>query len=216
MQSAYAHWIKDRLKGQTVHVVASGPSLKGFDYLPLSPYPTIAVNHSYKCVPWALWTVAGDRKFAEVEDVAAHKSTTLLCRNETLPGVVLFESISWFSLNPHDGLYSKKLSGSLALMSAVHAGASKIYLWGHDLCAPSIDAAHATTGFFNHRMDERLKTDKKYTVERADKNLRVRTKIYDKIAERVKGVEIFNVQVNGFVSSIKCFPIVTPDEALKG
>lgn len=208
MQPPYAHWIKDRLKGKSVHVVASGPSLTNFDYSLLSAHSVIAVNHSYKCVPWALWTIAGDRKFAEVEDVAAAKSTTLLCRNTNLPGVVLFESISWFSMNPHDGVYSKKLSGVLALMSAIHAGAEKVYLWGHDCGVPEGEKIHATSGQFLHRMDEKKPAD-------AHESLKKRARLYDRIAAEKLPCKIFNVETRSGFSNIRCFPIVSPEQALR-
>jgi hypothetical protein len=210
----YAHWIKDRLKGKTVHVVASGPSLKDFDYSLLSDRAVIAVNHSYKCVPWALWTVAGDRGFVTEEDPAAPRSTTFLCRNN-IPNVVQYESISWFSMNPHDGVYCKKLSGILALMTAVHAGAEKIYLWGHDCSVPEGAPIHATSGKFKHRLDERKPKKQYETIEKeAHDSLKRRAKNYDRIALEVPD-KIFNVEVRPGFSAIRCFPIVTPEQALK-
>jgi hypothetical protein len=198
---AYAHFIQDRLKGQTVHIVGSGPSLRSFDYEQLRGKNCIATNNSYKKVPWALWTVAVDRGFLVHEDVAAAKSTTLICRNN-VPGVVFTDCITSFSVNPHDGVYHKKLSGLMAVTTAIHAGASRIFLWGHDCCNHD-GLYHGTDGEFNHRgnaIDDHKK----------DHSLRMRAKLYKVFAEKYPGL-IFNVSP---ISAIPYFDRITPEQAL--
>lgn len=196
----YPHFIADKLSGQTVHIVASGPSLKGFDYLKLKDKLCIAVNNSYKKVPWALWTVAGDEGFIDYEQPNAAKETNLItpfCR----PGTIVAEGLTYFSLNPHDGLYHRKLSGVMAVTSAIHAGAKTIYLWGHD-CTTHNGVIHGTDGEFNHRANSIM-------PEKLNVSLGFRARLYEAFLQAP--VKIFNVSA---ISAIEYFDRVTPEQAI--
>ncbi len=160
----YKNWIPSRLTGHNVHIVASGPSLTDFDYSYFDDKKVIAVNHSYKKLKSPLWTVAVDRGFVSAEDKDAPLRTTLLCREMAqYPQIIDFEFSDDLSMNPHDGIYHKKMSGAAAITSALHAGAKKIYIWGMDCCY--VDGrSHSTDGEFAHRrtQEEIQRTDPRY------------------------------------------------------
>jgi len=145
----YPGWIAGRLDGQEVHIVASGPSLRDYDYSKLDGKNVIAVNHAYKMVKH-LWTVAVDRAFVQHEDPRAPYETTLLCRYYSPHPIIDFKYNTEFSLDPQKGVYCRKCSGVAAVTTAIHAGADHIYLYGFD-CRFSGGFSHSTEGQFKHR-----------------------------------------------------------------
>lgn len=150
----YPHWISNRLNGQDVHIVASGPSLSNFDYSYFDDKNVITTNHSYKKVKKSLWNVSVDRGFIAEEDAQAPLNTILLSRADPrYPQIIDFEFSEKLTNNPHDGVYTRKHSGAAAITTALHAGANMIYLWGFDCCYIE-GKAHSTENEFNHRKTE--------------------------------------------------------------
>lgn len=146
----YAEWIPDKLKGKEVHIVGSGPSLEHFDYGRLDGKNLIAINHAYKLLKDELWTVSIDRGFVEHEDARAPYNTTLVSRKQAPHPIIYWDTKKTFSMKPEEGLYTFKNSGIAAIMTALHAGASKIYLYGFDYKYKD-GKSHATKGKFKHQ-----------------------------------------------------------------
>lgn len=169
----YADFINRKFYTQDVHIVASGPSLYGFDYRKLDGLNVIAVNHAYKmCRP--IFTVAVDVGFIQQEDPEAPNRTKMVCRKlKNYPGIP-FEASKEFSLDPEGGVYTIKSSGASAVTIALQAGAKNVFLYGFDCqffdqdtmreviefngtqCPNKLlpeKMGHATSGMFKHRKD---------------------------------------------------------------
>lgn len=169
MDSKYPEFIKDRFKNSDVHIIASGPSLIGFDYSALKNKRVITINHAYKLVN-SEFTVFIDKEFYKEDPDIANQFT--LSRHDCDPKPSIgFNMSKEFSMNPENGVYPRmnKNSGLSAICIALQGGAEKIYLCGFDhrffnseqakiiaeYNGNKIDDnketwAHSTTGKFNH------------------------------------------------------------------
>lgn len=134
----YVEFIKDKFKGQPVHVVASGPSLFGFDYSKLDNCNVIAVNHAFKFVKHD-FTVSVDNLVKREEDTVVdplktpYWLTRLIRDFRHLPNVITLKFFDTdFSFDPEQGVYHSRLAGCAALCVALQSGASHVYLWGFD------------------------------------------------------------------------------------
>jgi len=180
---SYPDFIKDRYKNKDVHIVASGPSLIGFDYSYFNDKNVIAVNHAYKLVKND-FVVFLDSHFAarESPEVLTSGNTLVCSRSAHVPfdQCYAFKAVNRFQLDPNEGVYSPRSSGLAALTIAIQGSAKNIYLWGFDyrfFSFPEIVEAansngadkatkdfiknlkkekygHATTGKFKHSQDE--------------------------------------------------------------
>lgn len=141
----YEDFITGRYAGKVVHVVASGPSLRGFDYSKLSGKTIIAVNHAYKEVPNFDVKVGLDKTFFTREDPQAiGRGWTIApphaVRDHTQ--VINFRMTAHFDINPGP-VYSYGSSGLAALTVALQGGAERVVLWGFDYCF--LDGVHHST-----------------------------------------------------------------------
>lgn len=129
--TSYPDFIKGRFAGGDVHVIASGPSLYGFDYSFFKNKTVIAVNHAWK-VSNHKFVVFMDRHFAVTESPGVTEQTVCLTRK--LPNIksIQFNDTRIFTYDPEHGVYCRQSSGVSALTVAVQSGASKIFLWGFD------------------------------------------------------------------------------------
>ncbi len=137
--------INGMLKGKRVFVVASGPSLIGFDFKRLSNEETIAVNHTLEHFPAARHHLFGDPRVLNYvrtiyKDYAGnifashHANLGSWERNDERVYVFAKRSNS-VGEKLEDGLYSDFNSGMEAVNLALVMGAEKIYLLGMDFCA---------------------------------------------------------------------------------
>lgn len=177
----YAEFIRNRLRGQEVHIVASGPSLKDFDYSTLDGKNIIAVNHSYIKVKNPLWCVAMDVKFILSEDPRAPYNVQIIGpKMRQFPQIIHIrkaESLTEFSMDPTRPLYCRKDSGCTAITTALHAGAEKIYLYGFDCQISEGDnLLHATDQEFNHR--QKLSYLNPNDIEKLKENLKAKIKLF--------------------------------------
>lgn len=169
----YVDFIQGRFAGQDVHIVASGPSLYGFDYRYFFDKTVIAVNHAYKLTPHD-FCVFIDSGFREVESPGVLSETYCVTPKGSPGGQVQFNWSKYFSPDPKAGVYSLrgKSSGIAALSIALQGGAKMVYLHGYDYrflsptdmqsvadyskAAPPKNCyyGHSTSGLFSHRKDD--------------------------------------------------------------
>ena len=126
------------LKGQIVSIVATGPSLAGFDYSRLQS-PLIAVNYAIRYVDNADIIIGLDESFfiahhLHLLHVSSFKSDAIVIteekRNIKRPYV---HEIAYDLDEPQDTIMNKSnLSGHVALGIAFFLGAKKVYLFGFD------------------------------------------------------------------------------------
>ncbi len=145
----YVDFIAGKFAGKTVHIVGSGPSLTGFDYLRLSGKTIIPVNHAYKKVPGFAFRVAIDANFFTREDTEGGGGLTLSPDHAAKgPGIINFRMASHFSAEPGP-VYAYGSSGLAAVTIALQGGAERVILWGLDYRFIN-GRHHATQGEFKH------------------------------------------------------------------
>jgi len=173
--TTYEQFINNRFDRQDVFIVASGPSLIGFDYQLLNNKKVIAVNHSHKLVQHE-YCVFVDKGFPEKESPEVLNTTCLTQYNQNYKdkdNIIFFKFSNSFSHNLENGVYHRSSSGSVAICTALHGNANKIYLLGFDCRGVSYDDAkkicldnggnvdtiqerfygHSTSGQFTHNRD---------------------------------------------------------------
>jgi len=176
----------------TVYVVASGESLKGFDFEKLRGKNVIVVNDVFKYAPFARVLVALDtgwfkRNKHELKNFKGYKIT--LC-GKGHPGWNYFidQGIS------EDLMLRKvKNSGFYAMVAAIKLGAEKIYLLGFDI-------TWKDQPYFYDIPPEKVKQYRS-SMHHKDKHLRY--------FEYYKDYNIINASPD---SAITCFPKCKLDE----
>jgi hypothetical protein len=127
-------------EGQTVAVMASGPSMSQESADLVRHLPRIAVNSTYRLAPDADVIYAGDAKWwnANPEALAC---PGLKASIEIRPGVVpadmptgvrVFRNTGRDGFDPSGGLRTLGNSGAQALQIAVHSKAARVLLLGFD------------------------------------------------------------------------------------
>ncbi len=171
----YISFITNKYFEKDVHIVASGPSLVGFDYSYFNNKNVIATNHSFKLTRHD-FCVFVDKRFLK-EDSKAIGKTFFLARQGIPDANVNFPFAEYFSFNPADGVYprNRKQSGAAALTIALQGGARRVFLWGFDCRFLSADEAqraaylngnpaftpdrsiygHSSSGKFDHKHDSK-------------------------------------------------------------
>ena len=128
----YPEFIRDKFKGEEVHVVASGPSLVGFDYKRLRGKNVIAVNYAFKMVKHS-FCIFVDKGFPRVEAPEVIEESVCVSRlNPDFPSIIVFDFAKRYSIDPDEGVWHRKSSGAVAVCAALQSGASKVYLYGFD------------------------------------------------------------------------------------
>lgn len=125
------------LAGDTVFIIAGGPSVAGQDLRPLADRPVIAVNLSYSIAPGALYVFAIDSRFLRVH--TAQLASRFKGRTVTISRHAAFKGLRYCKRKQPPGLASRpnelvgrrtSLSGAINL--AVHAGAGRLAILGAD------------------------------------------------------------------------------------
>lgn len=138
-------------EGQTVAIVASGPSVLEFDFSRIAGLHTIAVKDGYKLVPDAEVLLIGDHRYARRNpDLSGYRGPLILYTDpEPLPETWKDERIRFIPKVPGGGLSRnpRELRGSftttaLAINYAVLRGAKTIYLVGVDAQAGPNNERH--------------------------------------------------------------------------
>lgn len=133
-----------RWPGQTVVILASGPSLHQDDVDAVrNRLPVIAVNDTYRLAPWADILYAADADWWMHHGFAAefagerwtqHKGKDLWARRAMDAGLHVIKSLSGNRISPNpDAIYTGSNSAFQALNVAVLAGAKRVIFLGLDL-----------------------------------------------------------------------------------
>jgi hypothetical protein len=126
-------------KGETVYIVAGGPSLKDFDFSKLKDKKVIAVNKAFMFVPECdviYWT---DTRFynwykKEIDAISCLKYTPSPHPINLADDVILLRNAGGRILDlTTDKITAGNNSGFGALSLALKMGAAKIYLLGYDM-----------------------------------------------------------------------------------
>jgi hypothetical protein len=191
------------LKGQSVYLVAGGPSLKNFDFSRLVGKNVIAINKAFMYVPefsYLYWT---DSRFynwykAEIDQLKCKKITT--AKNPNLTEDVLLIKNSGgriIDLDSPDKLTAGNNSGFGAISLALKLGASTIYLLGYDM---------GFTGSQTHFHEG-------YPSTTANKNIyKSMMKYFEENASIIKSTaQVYNTSDK---SNLTCFDYLPLDKAL--
>jgi hypothetical protein len=177
--------------GQTVAVLASGPSMTPRVAAAVRSIPTIVINDTFRLAPWAALLYAADAAWWQANpDALAFAGLKVTV--DSVPGV---ESLSnsgstGFDPNPHC-IRTGSNSGYQGVHIAAQAGAARILLCGFDMSAAK--GAH----WFGPHGDGLVNT----TPETYARFIRRFDEL--KVALDARGVECLNCTPG---SALKCFP----------
>ena len=149
----FSKFIKNRYAGKSVHIVASGESLRDFDYSYFDDKLTIAVNHAHKKVNADL-NVFIDKGFINKECNEIHKKV-YACPRYVNTNSLYFDFSRALNFEPDDRVFAPtqgKTSGAVALVIALKGNPDRIYLHGFDYGFEKYH--HATAGEYNHRQTD--------------------------------------------------------------
>lgn len=130
--------VKKIYKGnENVYIVATGNSLRGFDFNKFKGLHCIAVNHAFKFLPNFDFLVALDVEFYRDLEKGQPKKTAYTDRcvgdYKGFKGVFL-ERTGMGGIDFGHGIRTGNNSGYSAIHCAIKAGAKHIYLFGFDMC----------------------------------------------------------------------------------
>lgn len=140
--------LKNHLKGETIYLVGSGPSLIGYDFSRLKDKKIVAVNHAIfdlidaGCNP--LYHVFLDQRFLQESEMmdsdgnfdgnllrfSITSSNSLLSPRANL--AVFKAGCKGFSMEPSVGMWSPRNSMAFGISVLAYMGVSEIYLLGCD------------------------------------------------------------------------------------
>lgn len=199
--------VPPKWKGQTVVIMASGPSMSQeiADQVYASELPTIVVNDTYRLAPWADLHYAADSQWWEVNEAEIVKrsnsfpplrvTASLRCRVTSFPIKKLQQTgTKGFDPNPKY-IRTGGNSGYQAVHLAIHTGAAQILLCGYDM--QPVGGKHHWFGSHTEHLH-----DPHYTSY----------EVWPRRFEAFVGLtEILNCTPG---SAIKCFPFVALEDAL--
>jgi hypothetical protein len=186
--------------GQTVAVLASGPSMTPRVAEAVRSIPTIVINDSFREAPWAALLYAADEEWWRLNP-DAHAFAGLKASVASVPGVRLLRNTGSSGFDPEPGcIRTGSNSGYQGVHIAAQAGARRILLCGFDM-----SAAKGAHWFGEHQRGLINTSPETYQrfIGRFD-SLKVEL---DRI-----GVEVLNCTPD---SALKCFPMVSLDDALR-
>jgi hypothetical protein len=200
--------------GQTICILASGPSLTAEDVARVQGrMPTIVVNTTYQRAPWADVLYASDFKWWRwhkgAPDFAGLKYTLSVAAAEKWAGLTALDNTGDLGLERQPtGLRTGKNSGYQAINLAVHFGARRIVLLGFDL--------QMTGGRKYWHGDHPIEVlDKKADMKKCQSRLQGFRVRFESIVEPLKaaGVEVINASRQ---TALTCFRRVSLEEVLGG
>jgi hypothetical protein len=132
-------------KGQTVAVLASGPSMSQAvaDAVHAAGIPAIVTNDTFRLAPWAQILYAADTEWwghtAGAKDFAGLKVSC-----QAVPGVLMLHNAGNVGYSPDPAcVHTYGNSGAQAIQVAAKAGAARILLCGFDMHGCHWHGAHA-------------------------------------------------------------------------
>lgn len=124
-------------EGQTVAVLASGPSMSQAvaDQLHAAGVPCIAINNTHRLAPWAWALYAADPEWWNHHtnrDARAFAGLKVTCR--PVQGLLILRTVGNTGYTDEaDCVHTYSNSGAQALQIAVKTGAAKVLLCGFDM-----------------------------------------------------------------------------------
>lgn len=194
--------------GQTVVIVAGGPSLAGFDFDRLRGRTVIAINRAYEFCPEATMLWWSDRNFwkGHWQNLLAHAAPFRACAGteiaqEDMPASVRVWPCSGVSsFDPHpDRIRHGNNSTYAAIHVAAHRGARKIIPLGLDMRFGPAGETHFHGGHGVLLLEQTLKDDLLPHFATLAPWL------------AALGIEVVNGSPN---SAVEIWPRCTPEEAL--
>jgi len=194
------HIVPDDWKGQTVAIVASGPSVSKFDFERIAGLRTIAVKDGYLKVPRAEVLMIGDHRYARrTPDLSAYLGPLILYTDPApLPEALHDARIQFIPKVAGRGLSKRpnELRGTfsttcLAINYAALRGSKRILLAGVD-AKPAPDGRRWFNGDRKEDWHERYGRQQ-WGYRRLSDDLRARA------------IEVFNLNYD---SAVKTFPFL--------
>lgn len=180
--------------GDTVAVLATGPSMSQEVADKVRGLRVIAINDAFRLAPWADMLYAADRRWWEVNEDAQEFAGIKLSAQPGSPGAIYMRSSGSTGFDPRPGfIRTGGNSGYQAVHVAIHAGAARILLCGFDM--------HGTHYFGPHKPPLRNTHPSSFA------------RWVDRFAElNGKGTEIINCTPG---SALRCFPFASLDSVIE-
>lgn len=184
-------WCVPRMwEGQTVAVLASGPSMTPHVAAAVRSIPTIVINDTFRLAPWAALLYAADAAWWAAHP-DAHAFAGLKVTVDSVQGVKQLAYSGSVGFDPNPGaIRTGSNSGYQGVHIAAQAGAARILLCGFDM-----SAAKGAHWFGPH--DDGLVNTAPETYERF-----IRRFEHLKVALDALGIEVINCTPG---SALKCF-----------
>jgi hypothetical protein len=133
------HWTVPLMwEGQTIAILASGESMSAevAEQIRQADIPTIVINTTFRLAPWASMLYGADKDWwlhSDNKDALSFAGMKVSC-SEVARGVLHIRYSGSDGLDPDRSFIRTGInSGYQALHIAVHAGASKVLLFGFDM-----------------------------------------------------------------------------------
>jgi len=137
--------MRREFEGQTVAVLASGPSMSQAvaDQVKADGIPAIVVNSTYRLAPWAQILYAADAKWWKCNP-GAMEFAGLKVSCEPVNGVLTLRNAGMVGYSEErDCVHTFGNSGAQAIQIAAKSGAARILLFGFDMRGGHWHGAHA-------------------------------------------------------------------------
>jgi hypothetical protein len=197
-------WMPGHLEGEDVIIIASGPSLEGFDFNRINGMKKIVISHASKFVEPDFLVFLDMKVMKRLnQDFYAMPYRTIVSRNINLEPRGQVTRINYSgepNLNPAHGFYGSFSSGHFATNLALAMNARTIYLLGHD-CGGSKNNFYDTSQI------------KGYLPAGGGNRYKPMAKGYKKF-EKFKNIVNLSIINGKDHSSIDCFPKKNIDEVL--
>ena len=181
-------------KNQTIYVVCTGPSLKGYDYSLLKGLNVFAVNDAFRYVPNFEYLVAldfnwYDRNMKDLLKIGGEALTEEGQRPAENPNLNIkkVKRDRFAGLPSEKGVATGNNSGYFALNLAIGLGATTIYLLGMDMGFKK-DNYHYGSGFIPQNKKEQ--DPKKYDIVQRHWDV-MESELY-----KIPHVKIFNASID--------------------
>lgn len=190
------YWSVPRMwDGQTVAILASGPSMSSAVAEKCRRFKTIAINNTFRLAPWADMLYAADALWWTVtKDWKDFHGMRVTCDDTAFPELLQLRHTGPTGFDPDPScLKTGSNSGYQAIHVAVHAGAKRILLNGYDMRGGHWHGRHVAP------------------LRDHGEGIYVRwLKAFETLKPALHGVEVINCTPG---SALKTFPMMSLDEA---
>ncbi|MFT6633692.1 MAG: hypothetical protein ACJAS4_003663 [Bacteriovoracaceae bacterium] len=188
-------------KNKNCFIISSGTSIKDLDLSALTRRITIGLNRSFMAFPETQYSCVMDHRLFDLYPEEIKQSRYLFTLEDRPWGIPLkLIGANGFSEDLEQGIYSGYTISYFALQVAIYMGFERIFFLGLDLKNTEKD-----THFFGH--DHR-------SANHENTEFPKMRKAFEDIAPLLKarGQQVYNCSP---ISSLKCFPFLSYEDALK-